>query len=730
MNPFCIRGRSSYRFRMTLILLMFLSYYASAAVPEVALETDPVTISCATQEAETMTAFGAAVSATSISGAGIYLYQAAFNPTIGSGSLKKFRLGFDGADGPIRKASIADWDAADILTGMSSPAQPAAEMRRIYTAGLAADQTLRTIPFLWSELSVAQKIMLHTSEGTDDQLGEKRLDYLRGGRRYELGQAEGIFRTRDRLLGSIVHGVPVFVGPPDAAVRGHDYQTFYDVEKTRRAVVYAGAADGMLHAFAADTGEELFAYIPQALFHRLAQLTAVDYVYRPYVDGALAVAEARLGQQWRSVLVAGMGGGAQGVFALDVTRPEQFGHGLGMLWEFTDADDPDIGYVAGAPLIAKFKVGVSKGVAIYRYFAVVASGLNNYRDDGAGKFSTQASGALFLLALDKAGSDKWMAGINYFKFPVPISDRDMAHGLMAPSAIFSADGAVNHVYAGDLQGNLWRFNFSGSAPWANALGSVPRKPLFSASDTQGSRQPITQKAQVVFAADDAYLLLFGTGKFLEGADLDRQHFKNQTFYAILDTLDSKTVLRSQLTERKLTATNAGSNTLEISGSIARYGAPGVAEKGWYIDFPDSHKSGERSIVSAQIVDGKLFFNTYIPAVASCQQASGRSYMLNALTGLSAYANPVPYLTPAGALNPPLLLASMQDQTPGSDASGKRRVKKKLDLFDPAAGNSADAAAEAAQTGQKGRIEYSIRAGRLSWRELVNWLELRASDNKK
>lgn len=729
MNPLCLRERSRYRFCMTLFLSL-LPYCVSAAVPEVALETDPMTISCATQGMGALTASGATVSATNVSGAGIYLYQAAFNAATGNGSLKKYQLRFDGANSTIRKAPNADWDAADILTGMSSPAQPAPNLRRIYTAGLTADQTLRTIPFLWSEFSVAQQTILHTSKGIDDQLGEKRLDYLRGGRRYELGQVDGIFRARDRLLGAVVHAAPVFVGAPDAAVRGPDYQAFYDAGKTRRSVVYVGAADGMLHAFAADTGEELFAYIPQALFHHLTQLTAVDYAYRPYVDGALAVAEARLGQQWKSVLVAGMGGGAQGVFALDVTRPEQFERGLGVLWEFTDKDDADIGHVVGAPLIAKFKIGISKGAPIYRYFAVVAGGLNNYRDDGVGKFNAQASGALFLLALDKAGADKWIAGLNYFKFLVPISDKNMVNGLMAPSAVLAADGSVSHVYAGDLQGNLWRFNFAGNAPWSNALGSMPLKPLFTASDAQRNRQPITQKAQVVFAADDAYMVLFGTGKLLEGSDLDRQRFTGQSFYAILDILDNKTVMRSQLTERKLATTHSGGNTLEISGSTVRYSAPGVTEKGWYVDFTDANKSGERSIASAQIIDGNLFFNTYIPAADTCQQASGRSYMLNALTGLPAYANPTTYFTPAAALNPPLLVASMPNQTPAPDAVGKRRVKKKLERLDPAAENNAEDVAEAAQSGQKNTAEYFVTAGRLSWRELVNWLELRTSGNRK
>ncbi|MFD2273241.1 hypothetical protein ACFS07_25075 [Undibacterium arcticum] len=32
-----------------------------------------------------------------------------------------------------------------------------------------------------------------------------------------------------------------------------------------------------------------------------------------------------------------------------------------------------------------------------------------------------------------------------------------------------SDGAVRYSYVGDLQGNLWRFDFTGDAPWSGAL---------------------------------------------------------------------------------------------------------------------------------------------------------------------------------------------------------------------------------------------------------------------
>ena len=705
------------------VLLILLSCRSHAAMPEVAMETDPWTSRhCATQASDSLTISGATTSAASISGNGISLYQAAFNSQTWSGSLKKYRLGFDDVEGAIKIASAAEWDAADILTA----AKPAPAARHIYTSALTANQPSLTIPFLWSELSLAQKSLLHASPVTnsDDQLGEKRLDYLRGTRSHELGNVGGIFRARDRVLGAIVHSAPVFVGPPSSSLQGSDYLAFFETNKARRATVYTGAADGMLHAFDALNGEELFAYIPQALFKNLNSLTRPGGVYRPFVDGAITVAEARVGNQWKTILASGMGGGAQGVFALDVTRPEQFEKGLGALWEFTDTDDADIGNLVGAPLIARFKTKVVKGIPSYRDFVVVAGGLNSYRDDGAGKFNLQAPGALFLLALDKAKSEPWKIGSNYFKFITPISDKELANGLLAPAMTLADDGAVSYIYSGDLQGNLWRFDFNGSAPWSNALGT-PTKPLFIAMDEQRNRQAITQKVQVVYAPYGGYLLLFGTGKFMEAADMDGARFKTQSFYGILDALDGKTVMRSQLSERKLMPSNSSTSALEISGSEVKYGLPTNGDKGWYFDFLDTNKTGERSISSAYLSDGSLFFNTLIPNANPCQKHGGRSYVLNALTGLPAYANLTAYLASTSISSTPIVMAVVPDQA-ARDATGKRRIKKKLEVLDPVA---SDNSGEKVIT-PKSVTETTTISGRLSWREIVNWVELRTSAVKK
>ncbi|MGH8810032.1 MAG: pilus assembly protein, partial [Noviherbaspirillum sp.] len=383
---------------------------------------------------------GVSVSTTKILSDGAFVYQPGFESSKWSGKLLKLSLKSSG-DGTVDIAREALWDAGEILTGTAGkPANPAPEARSIYTAKVTGDGSLSTIEFKWDKLTEPQKAFLDTSpvDKAFDGRGEKRVNFLRGDRSHEASQTNGIFRTRERVLGDIINSNPVLVGAPATNVQGAGYQEFYKNNENRSKVVYVGANDGMLHAFSADDGKELFAYVPNAVIPRLNLLPQLEYEHQPYVDGAMSAGEAWSGGRWRTVLVSGLGGGAQGVFALDVTNPGNFGRDRGAIFEFTDADDPDMGNLMSAPVIAKFRTSLAGGASEYKYFAVVASGVNNYkadgyRDDGRPKFNTDASAALFLLSLDKPASAKWQENVNYYKFRVPSKDSSLQSGLSTPA---------------------------------------------------------------------------------------------------------------------------------------------------------------------------------------------------------------------------------------------------------------------------------------------------------
>jgi len=668
-----------------------------------------------------------AASSTKVSSDGVFVYQPGFDASRWSGTLKKQKLTWNEQSGALNIASGAEWDAGDVLTGANGQAgAPNPADRNIYTAKIETGRLQSMVEFKWENLTDGQKALLDTSpvDGKTDGLGSQRLDYLRGVRNQEVGQLDGIFRARDRILGDIINSNAVYVGAPALNVQGPGYQKFYTDNQSRTKVVYVGANDGMLHAFDAANGRELFSYIPNALIPTLNQLTSPDYVHRSYVDGTINVTEARLGSgsgaEWKTILTSGMGGGAQGVFALDVTHPSDFRRGKGVLWEFTDSDDADMGNLIGAPTIAKFKTKVVDGIPEFKYFAVIPSGLNNYMNDGENRFNPAAPATLFLLSLDKAPSVPWKAGENYYKFPLPIQNTTLQNGLSSPALVTGNDGAVRYAYAGDLQGNLWRLNFT-SFP-----GTTPKTPLFTATDSQGTPQPITSQPKVVFAPGGGYVVLFGTGKFIEDADVTTGNFKTQSFYGIYDNTrdDGRVSGREQLASRTL---NKSGDTLIVTGSAFTYGTSADNKRGWYVDFVDSDKTGERIVTNPLVAYGRLFFNTVIPGGNPCViGGGGRSYAVDTLTGMPIGDSSTGFLSQVGLLSAPVLFETGNAAVGDRDATGGRWVNKKYAVFNFGTGGVKGLAALA----QNGVGNLQLAAGRFSWREILNWLELRAAANTK
>src|SRR6185437_13085792 len=125
----------------------------------------------------------------------------------------------------------------------------------------------------------------------------------------------------------------------------------------RSPVIYAGANDGMLHAFSATTGQELFAYIPNGVFANLEKLTSQFYNQQHlfYVDGSPQASDVQFSDgSWHTVLVGGERAGGNTVFALDVTNPTaittEAALSSSVLWEFSD---PNMGLSYSTPAIAQ-----------------------------------------------------------------------------------------------------------------------------------------------------------------------------------------------------------------------------------------------------------------------------------------------------------------------------------------------------------------------------------------
>ncbi|MCU7938911.1 MAG: hypothetical protein KZQ64_12285 [gamma proteobacterium symbiont of Bathyaustriella thionipta] len=425
-----------------------------------------------------------------------------------------------------------------------------------------------------NELTVAQQ-----SDLADSEL---LLDYLRGDQSNEEGSGTGQFRSRASLLGDLINSSPAYVGDESLFVyndlEADSHETFRSSVSGRVPMVYVGSNDGMLHAFNAnsldadddgtvddaDFGKEVFAFVPNQVLSRLPALGNKDYVHQYTVDGSPTVGDAYFdpaggnNKAWHTILVAGMNGGGQGIYALDITDPmaDVSTEALAaekVLWEFNDTDDDgndgdgnegesgdnDLGYTYSQPNIVRMDSG--------EWAAVFGNGYNSTDADASS--SATGNAVLYIVSIETGELIRKIdtgvgLGYNDGTHNVPTTPNGLS--TVAP-VDFNGDNIVDFIYGGDLYGNLWRFNVTGNS---NTWEVANNAPLFTASTpvescdafgictTQKMRQPITTRPQAGFhPAKNGYMVYFGTGQYFESGDNSGVNQLTQTFYGIWDRDD-------------------------------------------------------------------------------------------------------------------------------------------------------------------------------------------------
>ncbi len=549
-------------------------------------------------------------------GTGSLIFQAAFNSVDWSGRIDAFSIDSTGTVGSIL------WSTDGRV--------PAFGSRRVFTfdgtggiKGIAFTQTDLTAAGLWPQLA-------SSFAGTNNEDVRR---YLLGDQSKEQS-AGGPFRVRNQVLGDIINSSPAFSWKEDfrylSLPEGRDpltrYDTFLSSKTTRTPTLYVGTNDGKLSAINASNdavagGRELFAYVPRALLvdpiipssdtrSKLVTLTEPGYTHRFFVDGTPFVGDAFWGGAWRTALLGTTGAGGKSVFALDVSDSANF-NATKVLWELDGSSDADLGFTIGQPIIARMNDG--------KWYAVFGNGYK----------SAQQCAVLYIVRLEDGVV---VRKINATEPPTGLPCPGF-NGLSSPT-LFDADGnrTVDVIYAGDLFGNVWKFDVSGTTPssWGVAFfsGSVPM-PLFSARSATDSVQPITATIELgrAPAGQTGVMLFFGTGRYF--ADEDRADTSAQSLYSILDKGARITEIdRSTLVQRPiLESTVAGTPRRQITGSAIDF----ATKRGWYIDLPTS---GERSVSTPLLNNRRLFMTSLIPASDDpCSGAlGGWVFALNPFTG--------------------------------------------------------------------------------------------------
>lgn len=553
---------------------------------------------------------------------------------------------------------------ADILDAYS-PAQ--LNNRVILTSAKQSGNQYAGAPFVWGSLDNDQKTLLRTTylpANTivgDDALGKARLEFLRGDRSNE-GASGRRFRERTSRQGDIVNSALWYVGAPAADHSVGNYSEFITTYYNRLPIIYVGGNDGMLHGFSAETGEEKIAYVPKGVYKNLSRLTNADYNtdHRYFVDGSPVVGDYQNGGDWSTVLIGTLGAGGKGYFALNVTNPgskqsatppvnssePEFKAANAqqlVLFDYTGDDDADMGHIMGEPLVAEGNpqhpmqiVRVNDSSADGRWAYITGNGVN----------STNGKAVLYVQYLDGAREQKKVQTTSTGTCETG------SNGLFTPRPLdVNDDGKVDYVYAGDMCGNMWKFDLSDSSAsaWQVAEFAEGRVPLYTAQDATGVRQPITSAPLLKPNTSKGGLMVaFGTGRNM--TEPDRVSVTPQTFYSVLDmtryiesgnevrrdTSVNNPVVpagRTKLVSRVYTsASKAGSGNSSAltfwgqqapSGSINRKVDYAAGDRGWYFDLP---VASERVLSSPEFYEGSNIIEVMstIPASGSESEANEES----------------------------------------------------------------------------------------------------------
>jgi type IV pilus assembly protein PilY1 len=640
---------------------------------------------------------------------GSQVYFAFYNANNWPGSLTSLNLEPSPADPTtLIIAPTANWDASCVLTGVTAGQTCAATgISGPVAAEAPASRTILTwdtvklkgTSFEWNSLPGAEQSALDLNDPMP--ITPLRLNYLRGDRSNELNPlGVGLYRARTSVLGDIIDSSPTWVGPPQAGYPAlwtdlypngglmpaptppenkggaQSYPSFVAAQQTRTNVVYAGANDGLLHGFRSgsfDTsnnyvatyndGLEVMAYMPGYIVNTInSSTTPSDNYSNPQyghhfdVDATPATGDLFYGNQWHTWLVGGLGPGGNSIFALDITNPgsgngDNFSEGSPQAtvigeWSTTTvtcanvgACGNNLGQTYGTPQIRRFHNG--------DWGFIVGNGFGSATGDAG----------IYVVTVDSAsGTLTW-----YYLSAGQAGNSD---GIAYPSAAdLDNDRITDYVYAGDLLGNIWRFDLTDSDPtkWQVTSGG----PLFTTS----AGQPISTKP--FYAIDNTgpiprLLIEFGTGRATPMTDtsaalystgqqalygiwdwnLTAWNAKSAVVFASLPTTTAAATLGA-LKLQKITGsynaalTGIGSSFRTVSNYAVCYAdVSGCTNMGWYLLLPppgpsdpnnsNSPTVAEQVLFAPALISGVFVVNTTVPPTNSpttCSSTAATSWTM-------------------------------------------------------------------------------------------------------
>lgn len=605
----------------------------------------------------------------------------ALSPTVSvlTAGSNAFQAGYDSGDwsgqlvrntlDPVTGAPVgtASWDAGCVLTGGAcTTAASSGTVRDPNTRVIYTWNGTTGTPFTWAGLNSTQQTALNIAPATGaaDANGPLRVQYLRGDRTNET--VAPVMRRRGSVLGAIVNSQVVYVSAPTggfsdsfpagspeamAAASGTTYSQFVYNNRARAPTIYVGSNDGMMHAFNADDGTERWAYVPNMLFGngKLDKLTDASITSEiPTVDDTVVVQDVFISGAWHTVLVGTMRLGGRGVFALDITDPTTFSASK-VLWEFSNlsAGGANLGYTFSSANIARLNSG--------RWVVLLSSGY--YPKDPTDPASTETAHAnqtsLFVIDLTTGALIREIPTSAATQFA---SAGGVSFGLGTPAGYdLQSDQVDDIAVAGDLAGNLWRFDLSSASSASWTVDLMFKDYTTAPTTVSPAPQPIT--VMPVAMRDPVAgtpIWIFGTGKYLGQEDRTStgtpSNVGPQSFYGIRD-------YGTHSTNYPIAVSQLVAQTLSQSGSVrsATSNPVPVANRGWRMTLAVG-EAGERNIITALPLysSNRVVLTTLVPlGTDPCAPGRRGAIMVLDAAGGGAPTGTAPIsggMPPAGSTN--------------------------------------------------------------------------------
>ena len=578
------------------------------------------------------------------------LYISTFRPSSGihwPGNIKKYTLrdgdirdsndnsAIDPATGYFADGSNEFWnpttqaDGADVLKAGAANLVPDPATRKVYTNNSLGN--LWTAGNAFSATNLAN--FTDADFGLTGSAGEPSMaaliDWTRG---VDVKDIDNDPETTVRLsMGDSLHAQPATV-------------VYGDPQNSGNIVLFNATNDGFLHAIDADTGEELWSFIPRELLPNLRELYFDEDVnYKNYgLDGDLVPIVADLNDDGIievgtdfAYLVFGMRRGGDNYYLLDVT--DKNNPSLKWFKKF-----PEFGQSWSPPTVARIKVNSAAATGTEDAVLVIGGGYDTSHDTPAPPIDPDQEGAaIFILDLE-TGNQIWRAGLD--------NNADLQLDLMKrsiPSQIrvidINGDSFADRMYAADLGGQVWRFDITnGEIPTklvaGGVIASLGADALDAPTITDARRFYSTPDvAMFVDQRQNRRYLAISLGSGYRAHPLDKS--TNDRFYSMRDP-DIFNKLSQTYYDNYPVIKDA--DLVEVQGDYGTVITAG--DRGWKLTIP----AVEKVLASSRTFNDTIYFVSFEPEFASADpctagQSVNRLYAVNVENGdaVVALEAPVP-----------------------------------------------------------------------------------------